>query len=160
MIPLKSTFPMNRKKNRGYLTPTISGSSDVLSPEQRSRCMSRIRSKNTTPEIIVRRLAHRLGYRFVLHKRDLPGTPDLVFPRHMKIIFVHGCFWHRHSCKFGRPRPKQNAAFWDKKLTGNVERDRVSLRELRKLGWKVLTVWECQTENPRKLSLKLKTFLS
>lgn len=160
MTPLKSLFPMSREKNKRDLAPTISGSSDVMSPEQRSRCMSRIRNKNTTPEIIVRRLAHRSGYRFVLHKRGLPGTPDLVFPRYKKVIFVHGCFWHRHSCKFGRPRPKQNAAFWDRKLTGNVERDRVSLRELRKLGWKVLTVWECQTVNPRKLSLKLKTFLS
>jgi DNA mismatch endonuclease (patch repair protein) len=84
----------------------------------------------------------------------------MVFPRHKKIIFVHGCFWHRHSCKFGRPSPKQNAAFWEKKLMGNVERDRISLRELKKLGWKVLNVWECQTEKPVKLSLELKTFLS
>src|SRR5208282_3594608 len=160
MTPLKSRFPMNRKKNERHSALTISGSSDVMSPEQRSKCMSRIRSKNTSPEVIVRRLAHRLGYRFVLHKRDLPGTPDLVFPRHKKIILVHGCFWHRHSCKFGRPRPKQNAAFWEKKLKGNVARDRVSLRQLRKLGWKVLAVWECQTEDPRKLSLKLKSFLS
>ena len=101
-----------------------------------------------------------MGYRFVLHKRDLPGTPDLVFPRHKKVIFVNGCFWHRHSCKAGRPKPRQNAAFWDQKLEGNVKRDRISLRELKKQGWKVLNVWECQTENAGKLSLRLKTFLS
>ena len=97
-----------------------SGSSDVLSPEQRSKCMSRIRGKDTGPEVVVRKLAHRMGCRFVLHAADLPGTPDLVFPRHNKIVFVHGCFWHRHWCKFGCPRPKQNAAFWEKKLQGNV----------------------------------------
>lgn len=100
-----------------------------------------------------------MGYRFILHAGALPGTPDLVFPRHNKIIFVHGCFWHRHSCKFGRPRPKQNAAFWEKKLMGNVHRDRANLRELRKRGWEVLTVWECQTADLRALSTRLAAFL-
>jgi DNA mismatch endonuclease (patch repair protein) len=122
--------------------------------------MSRIRGKDTGPEIIVRRLAHRLGYRFALHRRDLPGTPDLVFPRHKKIILVHGCFWHRHSCKFGLPKPKQNAEFWNKKLQGNIERDRNNLRKLTKKGWRVLTVWECQTEDSMKLSVRLANFLS
>lgn len=150
---------MSRKRNNKVRGSRPLGSTDVLSPEQRSKCMSRIRAKNTSPEIVVRRLAHRLGFRFVLHQRDLPGTPDLVFSRYRKIIFVHGCFWHRHTCRFGRPKPKQHAAFWARKLKGNVERDKINLRELRKQGWKVMTVWECQTTDPSGLSLKLATFL-
>lgn len=151
---------MNRKKNERIPNPRAFGSTDVLSPEQRSKCMSRIRWKNTRPEVLVRRLTHGLGYRFVLHQRNLPGSPDLVFPCRKKIIFVHGCFWHQHSCKFGRPRPKQNAAFWEKKLSGNVQRDRINMRLLRKRGWNVLIVWECQTGDIRRLSARLATFLN
>jgi DNA mismatch endonuclease (patch repair protein) len=135
-------------------------STDVLTREQRSRCMSRIRAKHTRPELVIRRLVHTLGYRFRLHRRDLPGTPDLVFPRHRKVILVHGCFWHRHWCRLGRPEPKQNAGFWERKLRGNVERDRRNLLELRRQGWKVLTLWECQLTDGNRLRRKLMSFLS
>jgi DNA mismatch endonuclease (patch repair protein) len=140
--------------------PRTSQATDVLTPEQRSRCMSRIRGKDTSPELLVRRLIHAMGYRYGLHRRDLPGTPDLVFPRHKRVIFVHGCFWHRHSCRLGRPKPKQNAAFWRRKLGGNAERDKRALRRLRALGWKVLVIWECQTLAPAKLLGKVRKFLS
>lgn len=120
---------------------------DVLTPHQRTRNMSAIKGKNTKPEIVVRRMAHRLGYRFRLHRRDLPGAPDLVFPRLRKVIFVHGCFWHMHSCRWGSVTPKTNAEFWEAKRTGNVARDRRSLRRLRADGWKALVIWECQTKD-------------
>ncbi|MEZ6123351.1 MAG: DNA mismatch endonuclease Vsr [Planctomycetaceae bacterium] len=133
---------------------------DVHSPEQRSWNMSRIRAKDTRPELIVRSIVHRMGYRFRLHRRDLAGKPDLVLPRHNSIIFVHGCFWHMHSCRFGRVAPKTNAEFWQTKRSGNVHRDRRNLRELRKAGWKVLVVWECWTKGDlNKLAAKLERFL-
>jgi len=133
---------------------------DVMSPEQRSRCMSRIRGKNTSPELRVRSLAHRMGYRFRIHRGDLPGKPDIVFPSRRRIILVHGCFWHLHSCSVGRrARPRTNAVFWRKKLTGNVTRDRSNLRRLQRAGWKVLTVWECQIHDEGKLSKRLSRFL-
>ncbi len=116
---------------------------DVLTPEQRSRCMSRIRAKNTAPELVVRSMAHRMGYRFRLHSRRLPGTPDLVFPRLRKAVFVQGCFWHMHRCKYGIVTPATRAAFWRTKRKQNVDRDRRNLRALRKLGWSVLIIWEC-----------------
>lgn len=132
---------------------------DVLTPEQRSRCMAAIRGKDTKPEIIVRKVAHRLGYRFRLHYRDLPGIPDLVFPKLRKVILVHGCFWHMHTCRYGRVTPRTNAAFWQAKRTGNVSRDRRTIRALRKLGWDVLTLWECQTRDPTKLAERTAKFL-
>ncbi len=132
---------------------------DVLTKEQRSRCMSRIKSKNTKPELLVRRLVHAMGYRFRLHRRDLPGRPDLVLPRHRKIIFVHGCFWHMHRCKYGRVKPKTNADFWETKRKSNVDRDRIALRQLRAQGWKVLVIWECWTRKPEALQQKLQEFL-
>ena len=109
--------------------------------------MSRIRAKNTKPEMYVRRLVHGMGYRYRLHRRDLPGTPDLVFPGRKKVIFMHGCFWHLHEdpdCKLARI-PKTNTGFWKPKLEGNRARDRVNQARLRELGWEVLVVWECQT---------------
>lgn len=132
---------------------------DVLTPKQRSYCMSRIRGANTSPELIVRQLVHAMGFRFRLHRRDLPGTPDIVLPRHRKIIFVHGCFWHRHRCKYGRPRPRTNAAFWERKLDGNVRRDKKDLLALRRLGWRVLIIWECQTRHPELVLSRLSRFL-
>jgi DNA mismatch endonuclease (patch repair protein) len=132
---------------------------DNLTPRQRSRCMARIRSKNTRPEIIVRQLAHQLGFRFRLHIGDLPGKPDLVFPRHKKVILVHGCFWHKHRCAFGRVVPSTNTTYWEEKRKGNVERDRLSKRKLRSLGWSVLTVWECQTRNRDVLAARIAGFL-
>ena len=133
---------------------------DVHTSEQRSRNMSAIRSKDTKPELIVRRMVHRLGFRFRLHRRDLPGSPDLVFPRLKKIIFVHGCYWHMHRCRLGRVTPKTNAKFWRSKRTGNVERDRRNIAALRASGWSVLIVWECQTRTVVSLSASIGHFLS
>ena len=132
---------------------------DDLTPQQRSYCMSRIRSKDTKPEIVVRKIAHRLGYRFRLYRKDLPGKPDLVFPKLKKVIFVHGCFWHKHRCKFGRVKPSTNLEYWGNKRNGNVKRDRRHSMELRNLGWSVLIIWECQTKNIDKLTEIISDFL-
>ena len=102
-------------------------------------------AKDTKPEHLVRSLIHRLGYRYRLHVRKLPGCPDLVFPSRRKVIFVHGCFWHRHHCRKGQSTPKTRAPFWKEKLESNKDRDAKRRRKLRRLGWSVLTVWECQT---------------
>jgi DNA mismatch endonuclease (patch repair protein) len=133
---------------------------DVLTPEQRSRCMSRIRSRDTKPELIVRSLAHAMGFRFRLHRRDLPGKPDLVFPRLRKVVLVHGCFWHVHSCRFGRVTPATNVEFWASKRAGNTARDRRNKAALRRAGWKVLIVWECETRDVHRLERRLHRFLS
>ncbi len=132
---------------------------DRLSPEARSRLMGRVGSKNTTPELLVRSLAHRLGFRFRLHRSDLPGKPDLVFPRLRKIVFVHGCFWHQHPrCRYGR-FPKSRVEFWEEKFRRNKHRDRRALKELRTAGWKVLVVWQCETRNAQQLEALLRDFL-
>ena len=131
-----------------------------LSPEERSAHMRRIRKVDTKPELTVRRIAHRLGYRFRLHRRDLPGTPDLVFPRQRKVIFVHGCFWHQHSCRLGAKQPSTNAAYWLPKLARNVERDRQARRRLEDDGWRVLVIWECQTRVPDLAATLIKKFLA
>jgi DNA mismatch endonuclease (patch repair protein) len=132
---------------------------DVLNREQRRYCMSRIRGKDTKPEIIVRQMVHCMGYRFRLHRRELPGSPDIVLARHRKVILVHGCFWHKHYCRYGRVRPATNKEFWEKKRQGNVERDRRNVRRLRAMGWKVLVVWECWTRDTTKLERCLRDFL-
>ena len=132
---------------------------DVLTKEQRSFNMSRIRNKDTRPEILVRSIVHRLGYRYALHRKDLPGHPDMVLTRHRKIIFIHGCFWHMHKCRYGKVTPATNTKFWQTKREGNVIRDKRNLGKLRKDGWKVLVIWECQTRNSEKLISKLKKFL-
>jgi DNA mismatch endonuclease, patch repair protein len=120
---------------------------DVFSKPKRSEVMSRIKGQNTKPELIVRSLLHRLGYRFRLHRRDLPGKPDIVLPRYKTIIFVHGCFWHRHNdCRFAYT-PKSRTEFWLKKLESNVIRDNQVRSELELLGWRVITVWECELRN-------------
>jgi DNA mismatch endonuclease, patch repair protein len=121
--------------------------SDVHSPEQRSFNMSRIRSRDTKPEMIVRSLVHQMGYRFRLHKKGLPGTPDLVLAAHRKVIFVHGCFWHMHRCRYGKVSPATNTEFWQNKRGGNVTRDQRNRRQLRAAGWSVLVIWECWTRD-------------
>ena len=117
---------------------------------QRSKIMAAIRSADSKPEMAVRRLVHGLGYRFRLHRRDLPGHPDLVFPARRKAIFVHGCFWHAHDCPLGRRNPKTHSDYWRDKLKGNVRRDHRNLRRLRRDGWGVMVVWECRVK-PRNL---------
>jgi DNA mismatch endonuclease, patch repair protein len=120
---------------------------DVLTPEQRSRNMAAIRGKNTGPEMKVRRALHAMGYRYRLHGPGLAGKPDLVFPRFNTVVFVHGCFWHMHRCPYGRCAPSSNAAFWETKRLGNNERDRRNRRALKADGWKVFTIWECETRD-------------
>jgi DNA mismatch endonuclease (patch repair protein) len=132
---------------------------DVHTREQRSFNMSRIRARDTKPEMIVRRVAHGLGYRFRLHRRDLPGCPDLVFPRLRKVIFVHGCFWHMHSCRYGSVTPKTRAEFWAAKRRGNVERDSKAIENLKRAGWQALTIWECETRDADHVSRKVGSFL-
>jgi len=123
--------------------------------------MSRVRGRDTKPEMLVRRLAHGMGYRYRLHRRDLPGSPDLVFPSRRKVIFVHGCFWHRHlepDCKLAR-LPKSKLDFWGPKLETNRERDERNVVLLEELGWDVLVIWECQTKNRGQLQARIREFL-
>lgn len=127
---------------------------DIVTPEVRSRMMRGIRGKNTGPERSVRSAAHRLGLRFRLHVRELPGRPDLVFPRHKTVIFVHGCFWHRHDCGLAAT-PKTREEFWQKKFAANVSRDARKRDDLERAGWRVVEIWECETRDPVTLSLRL-----
>jgi DNA mismatch endonuclease, patch repair protein len=132
---------------------------DCMTPEQRSRNMSRIRGRDTAPEMIVRRLLHHLGYRFRLHDRYLPGKPDLVFRGKRCILFVHGCYWHRHpGCRFAFS-PKTRVDFWASKFTANVERDARVTKQLRATGWRVMVVWSCEVRGIDELSAKLTAFL-
>lgn len=121
--------------------------------------MRRVRGKDTQAELHVRRLVHRLGYRFRKYASDLPGRPDMVFRRRRKVIFVHGCFWHRHDCPLGNRLPKSRLEFWEPKLTRNRQRDERQLCELSALGWKALVVWECETGNDALLAPRLAAFL-
>lgn len=132
---------------------------DIVSPEKRSRMMAGIKGKNTKPELAVRKLIHGMGFRYRLHRKDLPGSTDLVFPRLKKVIFVHGCFWHRHpGCRFAYS-PKSNAQFWLDKLEGNVRRDGQVVLALDAMGWQVLIVWECEVSDLPALIQKLSSFL-
>lgn len=131
---------------------------DTRSPEQRRRIMQAVKSKDTVPEMIVRRTLHKLGYRFRLHRKDLPGRPDIVLPRHRKAIFVHGCFWHAHGCAKGQP-PKSRQEYWLPKLQANVNRDLAKIAELDRLGWRVLVVWQCETKNMENLTQNLQAFV-
>lgn len=119
---------------------------DKLTPKRRSWNMSRIRSANTKPEIILRSVLHRLGFRFRVHRRDLPGRPDIVLPKYHTIIFVHGCFWHQHPGCVEAVRPKSNENYWTAKLEGNVKRDKKNCQALRHEGWRVFRFWECEIE--------------
>jgi len=133
---------------------------DVFSEEKRSWIMSRVKGRDTTPELAVRSIIHRHGYRFRLHRKDLPGCPDIVLPRHRKIVFVHGCFWHGHKGCRKSSRPATNRKFWDTKIDSNIARDKKTVRRLRRSGWSVLVVWECELRNPQKLERRLLRFLS
>lgn len=132
---------------------------DTLSPKERSERMSRVRPKDTKPEMRVRRLIHSMGYRYRLHTSSLPGRPDLVFPGRRKAIFIHGCFWHRHSCKTGIRLPKSRLDFWVPKLEGNRQRDASNQARLQALGWDVLTIWECETWDLKAIERLVSGFL-
>jgi DNA mismatch endonuclease (patch repair protein) len=132
---------------------------DTLTPEQRRRSMANVKAKDTHPEKIVRSLLHRLGYRFRLHRRDLPGKPDIVFPSRRKVIFVNGCFWHMHKCRRGKSAPVTNAGFWRTKRRGTVNRDRRTLRALVADGWDAYIVWECALKDLKALGTQLEAFL-
>jgi DNA mismatch endonuclease (patch repair protein) len=134
---------------------------DTISPERRSENMRRIRGKDTKPELIVRKALFAMGYRYRLHGAKLPGKPDLVFAKQRKVIFVHGCFWHNHShvgCNIAR-FPKSNPDYWADKLRRNVERDAARRAELRRIGWKALVIWECQTKSIERQVRRLRRFL-
>ena len=134
---------------------------DTVTPKRRSEIMSNIRAKGMKPEMAVRRIAHAMGYRYRLHRKDLPGKPDLVFPGRRKVIFVHGCFWHQHSdaaCRIAR-RPKSNRDYWLPKLESNVARDAKHQAELAELGWKVLVIWECDVVAENGIADRVRDFL-
>jgi DNA mismatch endonuclease, patch repair protein len=132
---------------------------DRLTPEQRSANMARIRSKDTFPELRVRKAAHGLGYRYRLHRKDLPGKPDLVFPRLSSLIFVHGCFWHRHEGCPDCSQPKSRKEYWTPKFEATIVRDARAVALLQATGWKVLIIWDCETTKPAELNAKLTAFL-
>jgi DNA mismatch endonuclease (patch repair protein) len=133
---------------------------DSLSPKHRSWNMARIRSNDTSPEMTVRRMVHALGFRFRLHVATLPGKPDIVLPRLKRIIEIRGCFWHQHPGCIDSHIPKTRVEYWGPKLERNCRRDTANLKALRKLGWKVLTIWECQTARPAQLERRLCAFLA
>lgn len=133
---------------------------DKPTPERRSANMRAIRSKGMKPEMAVRQAVYALGFRYRLHRRDLPGKPDLAFIGKRKAIFVHGCFWHQHpDCREGRP-PKSNISYWEPKLIRNVERDEENERKLMEAGWQVLTIWECETFEVSAMLQRIREFLS
>jgi DNA mismatch endonuclease, patch repair protein len=133
---------------------------DHVDAAKRSLIMAAVHSKDTEPEMLVRKIVHRLGYRYRLHRKDLPGKPDIVFPGRRKVIFVHGCFWHRHSnCKYASS-PKSRIEYWQAKFDANVARDERNRQELDKAGWKILTLWQCELKNPDELAVQLNEFLS
>ncbi len=128
---------------------------DIVDSKRRSKLMAGIRGRDTAPELTVRRIAHRIGLRFRLHRRDLPGRPDLVFPKHRLAVFVHGCFWHRHEgCRYAST-PKSRIAFWTAKFAANVERDTRQEVALKTLGWRVFVIWECETKDRTAVERKL-----
>jgi DNA mismatch endonuclease (patch repair protein) len=133
---------------------------DILTKKQRSAHMSRIRGKNTKPELVVRRMLHSMGFRFTLHNKKLPGTPDIVLPKHRRAILVHGCFFHSHvGCRLAY-LPKTRRAFWRAKFMRNVARDTVVRKALKTIGWRVTVVWECETRKPKALSRRLSRIFS
>jgi DNA mismatch endonuclease (patch repair protein) len=142
---MRRTFPLDLNVWQAYGVD-LGGAVDIMSPQERSSLMSRIKSADTRPELTIRRTLFRLGYRYRLHVRKLPGRPDIVFPGRNCVIFVHGCFWHRHCC--GRAyKPQTRPQFWKAKFAANISRDRRSIAELNALGWKVFVVWECETDD-------------
>jgi DNA mismatch endonuclease (patch repair protein) len=144
----------------GYGSSSTLEAMDSLSPERRSENMRRILGKDTGPEIAVRRLVHRMGYRYRLHAKDLPGKPDLIFRSSKKVIFVHGCFWHQHQgCRHGR-LPLSRRDYWETKLSRNAARDRKHAIALQQLGWQLLIIWECEISQTERLIQRLQTFLT
>jgi DNA mismatch endonuclease (patch repair protein) len=133
---------------------------DHLTPNERSRLMARVHASNTTPELAVRSMVHHMGFRFRLNVPQLPGRPDLVFPSLRKIVFIHGCFWHGHTCRAGQNRPASNKDYWTAKLERNMSRDRLNVRRLRQAGWSVMTIWECQLRDAERIRAKLLRFLA
>jgi DNA mismatch endonuclease (patch repair protein) len=132
---------------------------DIMTPQERSERMGRVKNKNSRPEILVRSLVHRMGFRFRLHGKKLPGKPDIVLVRHKKVIFIHGCYWHQHGVCRPLAIPENNSDFWRRKFADNVDRDKRNIEELAELGWRVLVVWECETKDLPTLKDKLQTFL-
>ena len=136
---------------------------DMFDAKKRSEIMAKVHSTNTTPEIRVRKLLHRMGYRFRLHRRDLPGNPDIVLPKYKTVIFVHGCFWHGcPTCRHAQIRPVANADYWEKKLNRTMERDKNNVVALEQMGWHVMVIWECETKkkNIEKLLKRIGSLLS
>ncbi len=131
----------------------------MTTDELRSRTMRAVRSKDTKPEMLVRQVAHAMGYRYSLHRKDLPGKPDLVFSSRRKVIFINGCFWHGHDCKRGARAPKENADYWQNKISRNRARDLKAVEMLTQLGWTSSTFWECELKDANALRDKLKAFL-
>lgn len=134
--------------------------SDVFTPPERSRVMARVKGRDTSPEIAVRSLLHRLGYRFRLHRKDLPGKPDVVLPRYRTVVLVHGCFWHQHPGCEAAARPASHTEYWNRKLDANRARDIRNQAELERLGWRVVIVWECETKDSSVLAKRLCELLS
>lgn len=132
---------------------------DIFSRKKRSQIMSRVKNKDTAPEKVVRSIVHRMGYRFRLQGSGLPGNPDIVLPRHKKVIFVHGCFWHGHKGCHRSARPDSNTRFWNAKLAANMDRDKRNVRALRRAGWKPFTVWACELRREERLRSRLTKFL-
>ncbi len=132
---------------------------DTFSKEKRSEIMRAVKSKDSQAELAVRRMLHRAGFRYRLHVADLPGKPDLVFPARQKVVFIHGCFWHLHKNCRAASRPSSNVEYWESKLQRNADRDKKNKRRLKKLGWKMLVVWECELKNPDAVFSMLTRFL-
>jgi DNA mismatch endonuclease (patch repair protein) len=133
---------------------------DVFDREKRSQIMSRISGKDTKPELVVRSLLHKMGYRYRLHRSDLPGKPDITLPKHKKAILIHGCFWHAHNGCSRSKRPGTNRLFWERKLDGNILRDKTNILKLKNLGWGVLIIWTCEIKEKTILRDRLVSFLT
>lgn len=140
-----------RRDRSGDLGQRDSNLADIVDRQRRSEIMARIGPRDTVPELAVRRAAHGMGFRFRLHRKELPGCPDLVFARHRLAVFVHGCFWHRHAGCKNATMPKTRPEFWEQKFWGNVERDCRACEQLERLGWRTLIIWECEAENAARL---------
>ncbi|WP_082122781.1 very short patch repair endonuclease [Methanoculleus sediminis] len=134
---------------------------DIFPKEKRSQIMSKIKAKNTSPELVVRRFLYSHGFRYRVHQKDLPGKPDIVLPKYRTVIFVHGCFWHGHSCKIGSGlrKPKSNTDYWIPKIEKNIARDKENQRMLESDGWKVIVIWECDVKHEDRLISALKSLL-
>jgi DNA mismatch endonuclease (patch repair protein) len=132
---------------------------DVFDKEKRSEIMSKVKRENTKPERTLRSLLHKQGYRFRIHRRDLPGKPDVVLPKYKSVIFVHGCFWHRHPGCVKASLPSTNTDFWEKKFEKTITRDKENIIKLRQMGWRVIVVWECELKNPERVVEKLDILL-